>query len=245
VVVAAAIVSLAALVRRSFDGQRWYQMVYLAFYLARLRIWERRLSPSDLIELIEGPHALAPGRALDLGCGTGTDSIYLARHGWDVTGVDMVHEALAIARHNAAISGVQANFVQGDVTRLRELVQGDFDLLFDFGWFHTLPLDQRPTYVDCVSAVAAPGATFLLYGFAGSPRLAPILARVNLDEVRRRFSRDWEIISAEPTSPAALQLDLPPESFDVAHFSNVLRYMREQERAVQLAFRFLKSGATN
>jgi SAM-dependent methyltransferase len=40
------------------------------------------------------------------------------------------------------------------------------------------------------------------------------------------------------------QLDLPPESFDLAHFSNVLRYMREPERAVQLAFRTLKSGAT-
>jgi hypothetical protein len=54
--------------------------------------------------------------------------------------------------------------------------------------------------------MAAPGATFLLYGFAGPPRLAPILARVNLDEVRQRFSPDWEIISAQPTSPAALQL---------------------------------------
>jgi ubiquinone/menaquinone biosynthesis C-methylase UbiE len=39
------------------------------------------------------------------------------------------------------------------------------------------------------------------------------------------------------------QLDLPPDSFDVAHFSNVLRYMREPERAVELAFRSLKSGA--
>jgi SAM-dependent methyltransferase len=39
------------------------------------------------------------------------------------------------------------------------------------------------------------------------------------------------------------ELDLPPESFDLAHFSNVLRYLREPERAMQLAFRTLKSGA--
>ena len=41
------------------------------------------------------------------------------------------------------------------------------------------------------------------------------------------------------------QLDLPPDSLDVAHFSNVLRYMREPERAVQLAFRTLKSGVSS
>src|SRR5690348_16533863 len=64
-----------AVVRRALAGQRWYRLVYRAFYLARLRIWERRVPPSDLIELIEGPAALAPGRALDLGCGSGTDSI--------------------------------------------------------------------------------------------------------------------------------------------------------------------------
>src|SRR5215470_13935916 len=101
-VVAAAILTLAAAARQAFRGKRWYSLVYRAFYLARLRIWERQVPPSDLVELIEGRLALAPGSALDLGCGTGTDSIYLAAHGWDVTGVDMVSEAVAIACRNAA-----------------------------------------------------------------------------------------------------------------------------------------------
>src|SRR3954447_4873017 len=87
---------------------------------SRLRIWERRVPPADLVEVIEGPMALAPARALDLGCGTGTDSIYLAQRGWDITGVDMVPEPLAIARRKAAARGVLANFVHGDVTRLGE-----------------------------------------------------------------------------------------------------------------------------
>src|SRR5919201_3755922 len=112
-VVAAAILGLAAAVRHALRGQRWYSLVYRAFYLARLRIWERRVPPADLIELIEGPEALAPGRALDLGCGTGTDSIYLARHGWDVTGVDMVPEALALARRSASAAGVTPSLVHG------------------------------------------------------------------------------------------------------------------------------------
>jgi len=160
-VVAAAILTLAAAARQAFRGKRWYSLVYRAFYLARLRIWERQVPPSDLIELIEGPLALAPGPALDLGCGTGTDSIYLAAHGWDVTGVDMVPAALAIARSNAPAKGVRANFVHGDVTRLRDVVQGRFDLVLDFGCFHTAEqatLRQRLVLVLSIPYACAAGA---------------------------------------------------------------------------------------
>jgi SAM-dependent methyltransferase len=194
--------------RNSLLGQRWYSLVYRALYIVGLRIWERRTPPSDLIELIEGPSAFPPGRALDLGCGTGTDSFYLAQHGWDVTGIDMVPEALAIARRRTAAPGIEIHFILGDVTRLRDFVQvqGQFDLLLDFGCFHTLPADQRPAYAESVSAVAAPAATFLLYGFARPPRLAPIQAGVSLDEVRERFSAQWEIVSADRTSAAAIRV---------------------------------------
>ena len=95
------LVAFAAL--RRLNGMRWYSLVYRAFYAVGLRIWERQKPPSDLIDLAEGPAALTPGRALDLGCGTGTDSIYLAQHGWDVTGVDMVPRALDIARRKHGV----------------------------------------------------------------------------------------------------------------------------------------------
>jgi SAM-dependent methyltransferase len=205
-IVTVTIIGLAVALRRAVRRQRWYSLVYRAFYFARLRIWERQVPPADLVQLIEGPTALTPGRALDLGCGTGTDSIYLAQHGWDVTGIDMVPEALTIARRNATAKGVCPDFVQGDVTKLDPVVAGSFELLLDFGCFHTLPADQRPIYVDSVSAVTAPGATLLLYGFARPPRLAPMQAGISLGEVRERFSRDWEIVSAEQTTAAAIQV---------------------------------------
>lgn len=208
--------------RNALLGQRWYSLVYRALYIIGLRVWERRTPPSDLIELIEGSNPLPPGRALDLGCGTGTDSNYLAQHGWDVTGVDMVPEALAIARRRAAGAGVEVHFILGDVTRLRDFieVQGEFDLLLDFGCFHTLPADQRAAYVDSVSAMAAPGATFLLYGFARPPRLAPIQAGVSLAEVRQRFAEKWEIVTAEQTSAAAINVarTRADRSFELWHF---------------------------
>src|SRR5258708_35570114 len=97
---------------------RWYRFVYRTVYRLGLIVWERRVPPADLVELVEGAARLSAGRALDIGCGTGTDSIYLARHGWEVTSVDMVPKALAIARRRAAAAGVSPRFVQGDPTPL-------------------------------------------------------------------------------------------------------------------------------
>ena len=56
------------------------------------KLWE------PLRKLIEGPGSLPPGRAIDLGCGMGPLAIYLAQHGWQVTGIDAVERALRVAR---------------------------------------------------------------------------------------------------------------------------------------------------
>jgi hypothetical protein len=126
-----------------------------------------------------------------------------------VTGVDQVPRALALARRRAATAGVAPRFVLGDVTRLRELGVGrGYTLLLDFGCFHTLPADQRDAYVASVSGVAAPGATFLLYGFARPPRLAPMAAGLTREEVRQRFvGPRWTLDGAE---------QLPADAIDVA-----------------------------
>jgi SAM-dependent methyltransferase len=188
--------------------RRWYGFVYRTAYRLGLTIWERPGPPSDLISLVEGSTPSPPGRVLDIGCGTGTDSIYLAVHGWDVTGVDMVPKALATARRKAVAAGVSPRFVEGDATCLRELgVGGGYTLLLDFGCFHTLPADRRDAYVESVSGAAAPGATLLLFGFSRPPKLAPMHAGVTADEVRERFSRrGWELVTAEPMSAGAIEV---------------------------------------
>jgi methylase of polypeptide subunit release factors len=70
------------------------------------------------VALVEGPAAPPPGRALDLGCGTGMDSVYLALHGWDVTGVDQVPRAMALAHHRASPR------VAGRGLRVRPIAEG-------------------------------------------------------------------------------------------------------------------------
>lgn len=67
-----------------------------------------------------------PGRALEVGCGAGYLSIELARRGWNVTGADIVPEAVEVSRSNAKQAGVSVTFVQSD---LFENVKGRFDAI--------------------------------------------------------------------------------------------------------------------
>jgi SAM-dependent methyltransferase len=208
---------LLLLGRRNLAGLRWYRVVYWLIYRLGLIIWQRSAPPAELFALVEGPARLAAGRALDLGCGTGTDAIYLAAHGWDVTGIDMVPKALATARRHAAAAGVAPRFVLGDVTRLHDLGIGEgYSLLLDFGCFHTLPEDRRPAYVASVSEAAAPGATLLLYGFRRPPKGAPIHAGLTTDEVQQRFSRfGWDLVSADRTSAETPTVRRADERFEL------------------------------
>src|SRR6266545_4272992 len=65
--------------------------------------WDTGVTPPEVVELVEGKTPLPPGRALDLGCGTGNEVAYLARHGWTATGVDLVQ--VAIDRAASKIEG--------------------------------------------------------------------------------------------------------------------------------------------
>lgn len=180
---------------------RWYRIVYAGAYRLGLVVWQREAPPAGLVALVEGGSddaPLRPRRVLELGCGTGTDAVYLAGHGWDVTAVDLVERALVRARRAAAAAGVAPRFVRGDVTDLAALDVGrGFDLLLDVGCLHTLPADRRPDYVAGVTEVAAPGAVLLLYGFRRPPRPAPMAAGLTVEEVRARFA-GWDVIAAEP-----------------------------------------------
>ena len=132
--------------------------------------WDTGVTPPELRAFVEDEHR-APGRALDLGCGTGTNIVYLARHGWDAVGVDFVRRAVALARRRAADSHLaQARFIVGDVTRLPRL-GNPFDLALDIGCLHSIAQDARGAYASSLVAQLRPGATYLLYAFSPPAQL--------------------------------------------------------------------------
>jgi len=164
-------------------------LAYRLMYRLGFTPWDRVLPP-ELADVITGPNALPPGRALDLGSGYGTKSIYMATHGWNVTAVEFVPRALEEARRRASKAGVKLDFRRGDVTRLDDLkLEPGYNLVFDFGCFHGLKSGQRDAYVQGVNALAAPGATLLMMAF--TKPVPPILSAVSEPELLERFGPGW------------------------------------------------------
>lgn len=176
---------------------------YRVLYRVGFTPWDQDFVPAELSALVEGPTALAPGHALDVGCGTGTQAVYLAERGWRVTGVDAVERALARARRRADEQGVEVRWVAGDVAGLSTLGLGEgFDLVHDRGCFHDLSAAAREGYARSVSELAAPGATLLLLAFARRERgIGPTGA--SEEEIQRRFGQHWELVSVQSDSGPA------------------------------------------
>jgi cyclopropane fatty-acyl-phospholipid synthase-like methyltransferase len=136
-------------------------------YLLGQPPWDMEVTPPEVVELIEG-EGLPPGRALDLGCGTGTNCIYLARHGWEVGGVDFSVLAICRARRKARRAGVDCQFYRGDMTDLAFLTD-PFDLALDIGCLHSLPPEDWERYAAGVARLVRPGGLYLLYAFTPRP----------------------------------------------------------------------------
>src|SRR3984957_19671610 len=166
--------------------------LFRIFYRLGFTPWDGHPIAKNLQDLVE---ELPAGKALDLGCGTGDSSIYLAQHGWKVTGVDYVPQALEKARAKAAATNAPVDFVRADVTRLsQEGIGANFGLIVDNGCLHNMSDGDRDAYVREVSAVAAPGARLLIVAFLPGGRFG--VRGVDSSEMERRFTPGWTVVSA-------------------------------------------------
>ncbi|MCQ8774620.1 class I SAM-dependent methyltransferase [Streptomyces telluris] len=114
---------------------------------------------------------IAPGRALDLGCGPGRNAIHLASRGFEVDAVDLSPAAITWAEDRAREAGAEVRFRCGDAFALvggeagGEL-DGRYDLIYDSGCFHHLPPHRRISYLALLDRALAPGGRFALTCFA-------------------------------------------------------------------------------
>lgn len=190
---------------------------FALMYLSGRPRWDTEITPPELVDFVG--HT-APGRALDLGCGTGTNVVYLARRGWDAIGVDFVPQAIARARRRAAQAGVdgRARLLVADVTRLPDLGR-PFDLALDIGCLHSLPRTKRRDYARGLVARLRPGATYLLYAFCPPHRLgveraevtalfAPALELESFVEGTGQPSAWYRFVRSHADAPAAARF--PP-----------------------------------
>ena len=136
----------------------FYQLGYKYFRMP----WD--MGPrEELVQLVESG-CITPCRAIDLGCGTGSNAVFLAQHGFDVTGVDFATSAIDKAKQKANTAKVDVEFVVDDLTNLRE-INGTFDFLVDYGALDDLTPNNRDRYVQNVLPLTHPGSRFLLWCF--------------------------------------------------------------------------------
>lgn len=137
------------------------RLVFNWRYLVGQAPWDTGVSPPELMSYIDDH---PPGRAIDLGCGTGTNVLTLAQNGWDVTGVDFSRLAIRRARRRIARSGFVADLRVRDVSDLAGVGQ-PFDLALDIGCFHSLSPAKQEQYMEQLKGLVRPGGSYLLYAF--------------------------------------------------------------------------------
>lgn len=121
--------------------------------------WDTGITPPELESFIASH---PPGRAIDLGCGTGTNLAALGRAGWQVTGVDFAPRAVSEARRKLRLEGVAGDLRVGNVV-CPEAVRGRYDLVLDIGCYHALGRAEREAYRKNLLEILAPGGHFLIY----------------------------------------------------------------------------------
>lgn len=179
---------------------RW---LFDLLYLRRRTPWDTEITPPEVVELIEGD-TVPPGRVLDLGCGSGTNCVYLARHGWRPVGVDFSFLAIWRAHRRVRREGVDCRFHRADVTYMSFLDE-PFDFALDVGCLHSVALDRRASYAAEVSRLVRPGGLYMLYSFfpagGGSRR------GVTPHDVRRLFGPAFAVerqeVGEDPNGPGS------------------------------------------
>ena len=127
--------------------------------------WYSGTPPDALVALVTSG-SVRPCTTIDLGCGAGNYTIWLAGLGFDVTGVDSSPTAIRIAEKNAREKGVRCRFIVADLLGDLHEVTGTFDFAFDWELLHHIFPDDRETYIRNVHRILNPGATYLSVCFS-------------------------------------------------------------------------------
>jgi methyl halide transferase len=154
--------------------------------------WDTGYPSTELVRLIKEERIL-PGRVLELGCGTGTNSIWLAQQGFDVTATDISPLALEQARHKAASARVNIRFLEADVLNLPPL-GAPFPFFFDRGCYHVVRRIDVERFLSTLERISQPGTIGLVLTGNAKEKHEPGPPVVSEQEIRQELGRVFDIV---------------------------------------------------
>jgi 2-polyprenyl-3-methyl-5-hydroxy-6-metoxy-1,4-benzoquinol methylase len=145
------------------SGYDEWDQIYRKYPLEELG-WELGRPRPILVEFVEKGR-IKKGKALDICCGAGTNTVYLAEKGFEVTGIDISQKAIAYAKKKAQQANVKVDFRVQNFLEL-PFATAEFDFVFDMGCFHHVKVEDRPKFIKGVHCVLKNGGTYLLTCFS-------------------------------------------------------------------------------
>jgi SAM-dependent methyltransferase len=123
-------------------------------------IWDSDRPTTEVVHTVEH-EGIRPCRMLELGCGTGTNAVWLARRGFAVTAIDVSPAAILRARDRAVRANVAVRFLLGDLREMRPR-GGPYDFFLDCGCYGAVQLGDAPGYVEALRRLTRPGSLGLV-----------------------------------------------------------------------------------
>ncbi|MBF0497021.1 MAG: class I SAM-dependent methyltransferase [Deltaproteobacteria bacterium] len=161
-----------------------YEDRYIAVYRSGARFWNPHEPSSALAEFLD-THDYSNKNVLELGCGEGFESFYLASRGLNVTAVDISPTVIEKCRALASDRGIEINFRVGDMTQLEALAGKSFELVVNVGSYHMLHQHRhRERCLREVNRLLVPGGRLFFQN------------GLNLKEAAVYFPEDSERIKA-------------------------------------------------
>ncbi len=155
--------------------------------------WETGRPARELVRLVE-EEKIPRGSALDIGCGTGANAVFLAEKGFDVTAVDISPTAIERARTRAALAGVNIHFVVDDVFQFIRSAPTPFDFLLDAGFYHYVRGQALSTYLDFLWRASRPGSYLLVLAGHAAETAEGAPPGVTEDDLRFELGRLFEFL---------------------------------------------------
>ncbi len=170
--------------------------------------WDSGMPDTALINLVTSwPNT--PGKVLDIGCGTGTNAVWLAEQGAEVTGLDISTSAIALAEQRRAEHGVNCRLMAEDFLTC-SLEPDSFDLIFDRGCFHCISEENQRRYVEKAATCLQPdGLWFSLIGNKDQENNGEGPPRMTAAEICSLVEPAFEILSLKSALQISNKLPQP------------------------------------